>query len=417
MEKRKTIWIVNEYNPPIQKRTRQIVLSELLEELGYQVYLVAGSKIHGQNYNLIKNKEKIREIEYDGAHFIVIKTGDYSSNVKRVIISLQFQKRLWTLRNELPRPDVIISDFAGLFGNVFLKWKQKYGTRIIFDILDFWPEAFLDFGFLKHGSLIAKLLFKMEHKSYREADGVIFSVEGGKDYIIEKRWDIEHGGDVLLSKVGYLNNGVDLKNFDYEKTSIIFDDSDLDSESFKVVYLGSIRKANNADLIVDAAKQLNEWRQDNITILVYGDGDYRQRLESKAKDLGLNNIKFKGRISVEYAPNVLSRCDLNIFNFFNIPVCRFGVSPNKLFMYFASGKPVVSTIHPNYDLVERRKCGRVVDNNPQELAEAIVEFSKMPRTEYEQYCSNCREVAEEYDYRNLVKVLVKQIEGDKNDAI
>ena len=50
---KKVIWIVNEYNPPVSKRTRQIVLSQYLEEAGYSVYLIAGSKVHGKDDNLI----------------------------------------------------------------------------------------------------------------------------------------------------------------------------------------------------------------------------------------------------------------------------------------------------------------------------------------------------------------------------
>lgn len=81
-------------------------------------------------------------------------------------------------------------------------------------------------------------------------------------------------------------------------------------------------------------------------------------------------------------------------------------------MYFASGKPVLSMIRPNYELVESRKCGIVTENSPQAVAEGIIKFSKMDQKEYRRYCVNCRLTAEEYDYKNLVKVLIDQIEGN-----
>ena len=108
--------------------------------------------------------------------------------------------------------------------------------------------------------------------------------------------------------------------------------------------------------------------------------------------------------------NVLSRGDLNVFTFRDTPLLKYGTSPNKLFMYFASGKPVLSMIRPAYDLVETENCGMSVNNNPEEIADAIMRFSNMEKEEYQQYCINSRKVAETYDYKNLVNVLVEKIE-------
>lgn len=44
MEKKKVVWIINEYNGPnAGTRTRQIVLSQYLREKGYDTYIIAGS--------------------------------------------------------------------------------------------------------------------------------------------------------------------------------------------------------------------------------------------------------------------------------------------------------------------------------------------------------------------------------------
>lgn len=410
--KEKVIWLINPYCSPTITRTRQTVLSQRLREHGYKVYIVCSSHIHGTEENLIKDGKAYYRTTYDGADFIVVRTAGYSSNgIKRVMDSLQFQRSVYRLRKEFGIPDVIVSDFAGLFGNIYLKFKQKYGTRIIYDILDLWPEQFVDVGYIKENGLLAKILYHMEHKAYREADGILFSFQGGKDYIIEKGWDEANGGDVDINKIGYLNNGVDLETVDWQKDNLVLQDSDLDTDQFKAVYLGSIRKANDLDIIVDSAKVLQDRGAENIVILVYGDGDHRQQLEEKARKLGLHNIKFKGRLPVEYAPNMLSRCDINIFNFMNMPIIRFGVSPNKLFMYFASGKPILSTLKAKYDLVSERNCGIVADNDPVSIADGIMEFAKISKTEYDSYAKNCRIVAQEYDYKNLVFELIKQIEG------
>lgn len=67
-------------------------------------------------------------------------------------------------------------------------------------------------------------------------------------------------------------------------------------------------------------------------------------------------------------------------------------------------------IRPNYDLVEERQAGYSVENNPERIAKALIDFSIMDREKYQQYCRNSRRLGEEYDYKNLVKVLIEQIE-------
>lgn len=406
----KVIWIVNEYNGPTAIRSRQTVLSQRLEERGYEVYLFCGSSDNKGGKNSIEDGADFKFVESDGAKFYVIKTSNYRRTYERVLVAVQFQKRIWKLRDQLPIPNVIVSDFAGLFGNIFLKWKKKYGTRIIFDVLDLWPEGFVDMGYIKRSSPIAKVLYGMEHKSYREADGIIFSMQGGRDYIIDKGWSKEVGGDVDTSDIGYLNNGVDLETVDRERVEVQLEDPDLDTNKFKVVYLGSISVMNGLDVLVETARVLQNRGRSNVMFLVYGYGTQEEQMKNMVAEYGLKNIKFKGRLEKKYAMSLLSRADLNIFTFKDTSLWKYGVSPNKLFMYFASGKPVLSMIRPNYDLVEDKKAGLSVENKPEVVADAIERFCGMDKPEYDEYCQNARATAEEYDYRNLVQVLIKKIE-------
>lgn len=409
--KKKVVWIVNEYNFPDTLKSRQSNLCRRLNEYGYDCYIISGSTHNKGLKNQLSPNEKIRFVKSEEAKGYYIRTSDYKRSYERVLVALQFQYRIWKLRNKLPRPDVIVSDFAGLFGNVFLKWKKKYGTKIIYDILDLWPEGFVEMGYIKKNSLLAKVLYMLEHKSYREADGIIFSFQGGRDYIIDKGWSKETGGDVDTRNIGYLNNGVDLEAVDRQKTEFVLTDSDLETDKFKVVYLGSISEFNGLDILIDTAKVLQNRGENNIQILIYGYGNQEEKLKRKAQKYGLKNVKFKGKLDKQYAMNLLSKSDLNVFTFANTGLLKYGVSPNKLFMYFASGKPVLSMIKPAYDLVEEKKAGLSVDNNPNIVADAILRFREMDSSEYAMYCRNSRNIAKEYDYKELVKVLLDRIEG------
>lgn len=410
MGKKKVVWIVNEYNFPNAFKSRQTNLCRQLILRGYDAYIISGSVENKSGRNILLKKEKFRFVETDEAKGYLINTSSYRRNFERVLVALQFQRRLWNLRNELPMPDVIVSDFAGLFGNIFLKWKKKYGTKVIYDILDLWPEGFVDMGYLKKNSLITKVLYNMEHKSYREADGIIFSFQGGRDYIIDKGWSKEIGGDVDTSDIGYLNNGIDLESVYEQNDKWILDDPDLDSDKFKVVYLGSISAFNGLDVLVETARELHERKVQDVLFLIYGCGNQEEQLKNMAKDYNLKNIKFKGPVDKKYAMNLLSRSNLNLFTFVNTPLLKYGISPNKLFMYFASGKPVLSMIKPKYDLVQEKKCGISVENDSKIVADAIMQFRRMDNEQYQMYCENARKTAIEYDYKNLVNCLIEKIE-------
>jgi glycosyltransferase involved in cell wall biosynthesis len=317
---KKVIWLVNEYNFPDYERSRQTNLCRLLDERGYDAYIISGSSINKSVANKINDNRKFVFVQAPEAKGYMIKTSNYSKTYERVLVALQFQHRLWKLRKQLPKPDVIVSDFAGLFGNEFLKWKKKYGTKVIYDILDLWPEGFVDLGYIKEDSAIAKILYRMEHKSYREADGIIFSMQGGRDYIIDKGWSREVGGDVDTSDIGYLNNGVNLEKVDAQKDVFVLDDSDLDSDKFKVIYLGSISATNGLDVLVETAKVLQERKNDKVVILVYGYGNQEEKLKKMVAIYGLKNILFKGELDYRYGLNVLSRGDLNLFTFRDSPL-------------------------------------------------------------------------------------------------
>ena len=106
----------------------------------------------------------------------------------------------------------------------------------------------------------------------------MFTAEGAYDYIKGQHWENE----VPRSKVYYINNGVDLELFDYNKENFRVEDTDLDDPGiFKVVYTGSIRQVNNLGLLLDAAKEVKDER---VRFLIWGDGDEKAALEQRLQE-------------------------------------------------------------------------------------------------------------------------------------
>lgn len=116
----------------------------------------------------------------------------------------------------------------------------------------------------------------------------------GKDYIEDKGWSIGTGGVIDLNKVYHINNGVNLELFDASRIENPYTDDDLDDPNyFKFVYAGSIRKANNLERIVDAARYLP--KESRIKIIIFGDGDERSLLEKNAFRKGFLTLFLRGK--------------------------------------------------------------------------------------------------------------------------
>jgi len=263
------------------------------------------------------------------------------------------------------------------------------------------------YGLTRKTNPLLKLMYAYEKKLYTRASAIVFTMEGGKDYIISKGWGSDSGGPVNLDKVHHINNGVDLKAFDRSRENGAFDDPDLnDPDTFKVVYAGAIRKVNDLSILVDTADVLRQRGRQDIKLILFGDGDERAALESAAAERKLSNIVFKGKVSKQTIPFILSKADLCLLHWKATPIAKFGMSMNKQFDYFASGKPVLANNQTAYDLIQRYDAGLAENlTDADAYADAIIRFADMTADERAAYGGRARQAAQEYDFSKLTDKL------------
>lgn len=413
----KNIWIFHHYATPpsMNGLLRPYYFADNLKELGNDVTIFAASYLHFSDINIIKNNELYIENKETEVPFVFINTpSSKKGTFKRIVNMITYYTNLLKTINKMSdraKPDVIYASSPHPLALIAgLKVARKYHIQCICEVRDLWPESFVAYGIVKKRNPLLKLLYLGERWIYKRADKIIFTVDGGKDYIVEKKWDVENGGPIDLKKIYSINNGVDLENFQLNRTEFRLPDEDLDNRDiFKVVYTGTIRKANNIESLYQVAKLLKERNIHNVKILVWGDGDCRPELMKKVNDEGLSNIVFKGRAEKKYMPGILDRADVLFLEGTTSELFRFGISPNKLFDYLAAGKPILSVIAAKYDIIQSIKCGIVTTDNPSNIYNAIIEFTKMPRSSYDEMCQRSRETSLEYDYKNLTKKLLSII--------
>lgn len=412
MNKRKKIWIVNYYTSPpgCVSQPRYLNLVPYLEKSDFDVTIINSGNLKGGEIDLIGSKGKYLEKEYDGYKFFHIKTLNYSGNgIKRMLSIFMFSVRLFFLRNKIDKPDIIYHNIHAPFDLPVYFVAKKLNAKYVVEAWDLWPHSFHTLGLINKNNPLMKLAYKAERFLYRKGEKIVFTFEGGRDYIIEMGWDKKNGGPIDLEKIVYLNNGVELSDFTKNKEEYITYDGDLDNDDyFKILYIGSIRHANNVKLLLDAALILKD--DTKIKFLIYGDGTDREMLKKFAKDNNLANVVFKDKyLPFNQLPNILSKSDLNIMNY-RKNFGEYGVSSGKLALYLASGKPVISNVSVRYCIIKKYNIGVSRDiDTAEEYANAILSIKNMNEKDYNDMCGRVKDAAKTLDYKVLSETLVSSL--------
>ncbi len=413
----KKIWLWNHYATDMYKNHggRHYWFAQKLIKRGYDVTIFCANTYHNKPEYIDTGRKKYIVDILNNIPFVFVKTTVALNNgIDRMRNMVLFYLNLFSVAKqysvEYGKPDIIIASSVHPLTMVAgIQVAKRMKIPCICEIRDLWPEAIFAFNKVKENSIIGKILIVGEHWIYRNADALIFTKEGDVDYLKERKWDIEQGGDIDLNKVHYINNGIDIEFFKNSLKNKILKDDDLESEKYNVVYVGAIRPVNNVGNILDAASILRDNK--DIQFLIYGDGNQKSMLETRVLEEGLTNVKIKGYVNKQYVPYILSKSSVNILNYSSTQYnWSRGNSSNKLFEYMASGKPIISTIKTGYSIIRKYKCGLELENNtPQELAQAILEIKKMPPEEYEQLGNNAIIGAKDFDFDVLTNKLVDVI--------
>jgi len=417
------IWIMNHYATSMyyDRAGRHYWFAEKLNQRGYKTTVFCATTLLNSDKQ-IDTKGKFLSVKRAGTiSFVFVKTDLCSGNgIGRIKNMMLFYKNLFPAAKayecKYGKPDVIIASSVHPLTMVAgIQIARIMRVPCICEIRDLWPEAIFSFGKAKENSFMGKMLVWGEHWIYRHADALVFTKEGDTDYLKEKKWNTEQGGDIDLTKCFYINNGVDTKAFERNVKETVLEDPDLwDDTKFNVTYAGTIRSVNHVETILDAARILLEKPEyEDIRILIYGDGEEKAKLVKRVEEERITNVRLKGFVERRYVPFILSKSSVNILNYSQSQYnWTRGNSSNKLFEYMASGKPVISTVRTGYSIIRRYDCGEELEeDNPAALARQIIEFHDMDSKKYEAMCRNAKEGVKDFDFEVLTNKLEKVIES------
>ena len=402
------IWIVNYYTaePSKASNPRYMQLAKHFMAKGWEVITF------NANYQW-EGETPLFDCKHYGEYdFVHVRAPHYVGNgLARMKSIFSFA---WSIKKhckEFDRPDVILHNIHTPFDYPIVWAAKKLGAKYVAEAWDAWPDVFAHLGLISRNNPALKIFVWIEKKLYQKADQLVFTFEGGVHRIKDMGWSTETGGKIDMAKVHYINNGIDLEQFDKDREAWPRPDKDLhDPKTLKVVYLGSINRANHVHTLIDAAKLLQNMGM--YRFFIYGDGADREELEQKVKDEGITNVVFKEkRIPLCECAWVVSQANVNVMNY-QKGFGYMGVSSGKMFQYLAAGKPILCNVDIAYDnVIEDNALGFARDiDSPEGFAELIRKLAEQPRANYDSMCERVRKVAERFDYKVLAAQEIEVIE-------
>jgi len=368
---------------------------------GHEVTIVAADYSHLRHKNPSIKKSYTLEV-VDSINYLWFRTPSYSGNgIKRVLSMFSFISQLALYSKRLVKdfsPDVVIASSTYPLdihaANIIAK---KSRAKLLFEVHDLWPLTPMEIGGMSAKHPFIMLLQHAENKAYRLSDQVVSMLPCAKEYMISK--------GLSEMKYNHIPNGVVVDDWNIvpalmpELHTKTFNDLKK-SGCFIFGYTGGHALSNALDTIINAAKYLGN---ENIKIVLVGDGVEKNRLKSLAIQHKLSNVVFLPPVPKNAIPVVIAFFDCALITWKKSSLYRFGVSPNKVFDYMMAGLPIIQAIEAGNDMVKESGAGlSVVPNSPKTLSIAMKKMNVIPQIQRDKMGALGKDfVLNNHDYKKL----------------
>jgi glycosyltransferase involved in cell wall biosynthesis len=351
--------------------TRHFEMAKYLQKFGDELVIVASDLNYQTGERTINHKGLVAEQEIDGVR--ILRTYMYPaihrSYFWRILSFFSFMFSSIFAAMKVKDVDMIMGTSPPIF-QAFSAWVVSFLRRkpFLLEVRDLWPEFIVSMGVFNNPILI-KLARMLEMFLYRRATHILVNSPAYIDYIESK--------GIAAAKITFIPYGADISMFHPDvKPSQIREELNLQNK-FVVLYTGAMGQANDIYTILRAADRLRD--QENISIVLFGDGKERQNLQAETQRLGLTNLVFAGVRPKHQIPSIVASADVCLAILQDIPMFRT-TYPNKVFDYMAAGKATILVIDGVIrSIIEDSQGGVYVPpGDDQRLAQTILDLTKNP---------------------------------------
>jgi glycosyltransferase involved in cell wall biosynthesis len=303
------------------------------------------------------------------------------------------------------KPDVVFASSTPLtIGIAGLATARLKRVPFVFEVRDLWPAVPVQLGALKSPPAVRSAEW-LERRLYAGAERIVVLSEGAQQ-------DLERRG-IPSEKLSLIPNAADLDVF---RPGVVDEQFRARNglEATSSPSPGAMGRANGLDQLVDAADALQRRGDERVAIVALGDGGARPRLEERARDLGLDNLRFLPPVPKEELAGIVGAADVTLTIFAPYPVLETN-SPNKFFDSLAAGKPAVVNLDGWVRrLVEENDAGAWVPaGDPETLAWALSALAG-DQARVQRMGRNARDLAEREFSRDL---MAERLERTLEEAV
>lgn len=256
------------------------------------------------------------------------------ANLKaRYIADLSYYQRACRLLKK-KRPDkVFLQSNNTAFFAVFYA-KHILRRPLVYNEQDIFPENAYFTGILTEKSLVYRVAHALQKYAYKNATALSTISDDMKSTIVT-RYGIQEDKVQVIYNWGH----EELKSHG-EADNAFLQKYPKKPGEFRVVYAGNLGKMQNVELVLKAAKLMED--ATCISFYIVGSGVNEEQLKTLAKGLKLSNVTFVGMQPPEEAADLYAAADVNV-----IPLQRgliYAALPSKTADCLIAGKPIIACV-------------------------------------------------------------------------
>lgn len=402
----RTFWIINQYasTPDMGIGGRHYYLAREMALRGHNVYVIAAGYTH-----LLRKPAAMKQAfttqTIDGINYVWVRALAYkhAHDKRRIFNWFWFSFQLHRLRKYIStQPDAILVSSPSLLAFLGAEWlAREIKARLVFEVRDIWPLTLVDLGGYSARHPFIRFLQWIEDRAYRVSDHVVSNLPNALEHMQT------HG--LTPTNFTWIGNGFSMQELGKPQPLAVGMLDVLPKGAFRVGYAGTLGLANALDTLLNAAGILQA-QGANVVFVLLGHGNEKTHLQQRVKSENLSNVLFLDPIPKDQVQSFLKVMDACYMGAADSPLYKYGVSPNKLFDYFYSAKPIVYAISSgNYCPVTEAGAGiSVRAEDAPAIAAAITQLQKMSLREREAMGTRGRSyVTANHEYGMLADKLIE----------
>ncbi|QNF32400.1 glycosyltransferase family 4 protein [Adhaeribacter swui] len=284
--------------------------------------------------------------------------------------------------------DVVIASSGPItIGLPGLTARYLRGKKLVFEVRDLWPEGAIQLGFMK-SNWMKSIAYGFEKMCYRASSLIVACSDGMRDSIKTRYPETNVLVIPNASDVELFQQPINLTLPEWTQGKCVF------------VYTGSLGLMDDCQQIIMAALELKKRGNNQVKIVMIGEGAEKKQLQDLCVKYALDNVHFLGLIPKTQVIGWLQKAYAAFVVFKNLEVLQTS-SPNKMFDAFAAGVPIVqSTQGWIKQTLQRHNAGiTVLPDEPATFADAIEYLVNNPAAR-NQMAANSLSLAQNYFNRN-----------------